>query len=62
MSNGEKIIRDILRDNEIDFIQEYSFDTLRGRRKLRFDFAVFDENGKLDYLIESFKEDNTMNR
>lgn len=52
MSNGEKIIRDILKDNEIDFIQEYSFDTLRGRRKLRFDFAVFDENGKLDYLIE----------
>lgn len=46
------MIRDILIDNEIPFVQEYSFDSLRGKRKLRFDFAIFDENGKIDYLIE----------
>lgn len=53
-SNGERIIHDILKDNDIQFEEEYTFNDLfsTSHRKLRFDFAVFDDLGDLDYLIE----------
>jgi hypothetical protein len=40
--------------NNITYIEEYSFKGLNSEngRPLRFDFAVFDDNGDLDFLIE----------
>jgi len=54
MSRGELKIKDILEDNNINFEQEYIFSDLitSSGRPLRFDFAVFDDDGNLDYLIE----------
>ena len=54
-SKGERIIYDILKEHDINFKEEYSFPDLCSgykRTKLRFDFAVFDDEGELDYLIE----------
>lgn len=40
--------------NDVDFKEEYEFPGLRAPsgRVLRFDFAVFDGDGNLDFLIE----------
>lgn len=52
-SQGEFVIEKILKENQQNYIKEYSFTDLKGSRggKLRFDFAVF-ENNTLSYLIE----------
>ena len=52
-SVGEEVIKKILQDNNINFIQEYVFEDLRSKleRPYRFDFAVF-QNNQLLYLIE----------
>lgn len=52
-SRGERIIAQILRDNNINFATQYSFSDLRTSKKgiLRFDFAIFKDN-KLFKLIE----------
>lgn len=52
-SLGEEKIKQILIANNIQFIQEYSFDDLispKGK-KYRFDFAIF-KNNQLEYLLE----------
>lgn len=53
-SNGEERIAEILSNNNINFIKQYSFSELIGvgRGKLYFDFAVLDKEGNLLYLIE----------
>lgn len=52
-SKGEKKIREFLIKNNIKYEHQYSFEDLRGRYKeLRFDFAIFDLDNKLTYLIE----------
>lgn len=53
-SNGEVKIHNILTDYGIPFEEEYTFDDLisSSGRSLRFDFAVFDDDGKLECLIE----------
>ena len=53
-SRGELKIADILQLNNLNYIEEYTFDDLRTQsgRPLRFDFAVFDDEGNLDFLIE----------
>lgn len=53
-SRGEIKICDILTDAEFNFKEEYSFKDLVSStgRPLRFDFAVFDDNGDIDFLIE----------
>ena len=43
-SRGEIKIHEILEANDINFKEEYEF--------ARFDFAVFDDDGNLDFLIE----------
>ena len=50
----EMKIYDILTDDGISFQEEYEFPDLvsSSGRKLRFDFAVFTDDGKLDFLIE----------
>lgn len=53
-SRGEIKICDILTEAGLPFIEEYSFPDLTssGGTVLRFDFAVFDDDGEIDFLIE----------
>lgn len=53
-SRGEIKIEEILVKNEVPFQEEYSFPglTAPSGRPLRFDFAIFDDAGNLDFLIE----------
>ena len=53
-SRGEIKIYEILRDAGLVFEEEYSFAGLNSPngRPLRFDFAVFDDDGNVDFLIE----------
>lgn len=53
-SRGEIKIADILTQASLPFIEEYSFPDLKGYKNtpLRFDFAVFSDDGELDFLIE----------
>lgn len=53
-SRGEIKIEDILNAAGVNFKEEYSFPDLisSSGRPLRFDFAVFDDEGDIDFLIE----------
>lgn len=53
-SRGEIKIHEILETAGLDFVEEYSFSDLVSNkgRPLRFDFAVFDDAGDLDFLVE----------
>lgn len=53
-SRGEIKIEEILTQAGLPFTEEYSFPDLvsHSGRPLRFDFAVFDDEGDLDFLIE----------
>lgn len=53
-SRGEIKIFDILTMAGLPFKEEYSFPDLvaSSGKPLRFDFAVFDDNGDIDFLIE----------
>lgn len=53
-SRGEIKIEDILNAAGVDFQEEYSFSDLTSSNgtPLRFDFAVFTDDGELDFLIE----------
>ena len=43
-SRGEQYVEKLLSDNNIDFKQEYSFDGLKDKKPLRFDFAVIKDS------------------
>lgn len=53
-SKGEKKIHAVLAEHGVPFAEEYEFADLRSTsgRHLRFDFAVFTKDRKLDFLIE----------
>ena len=53
-SRGEITICEILTMNGINFQEEYSFPDLVSSHgvPLRFDFAIFDDDGDIDFLIE----------
>lgn len=53
-SRGEIKIEDILKVNNMNFTEEYSFPDLYSSngRPLRFDFAVFDDEEELMFLLE----------
>ena len=53
-SYGEIKIQEILEENGLSFKMEYIFPDLRSPngKPLRFDFAVFDDDGRIDFLIE----------
>lgn len=53
-SRGELKVEDILRANGLSFETEYIFPELvaSSGHPLRFDFAVFDDDGEIDFLIE----------
>jgi thioredoxin reductase len=52
-NSNEKLIAEFLKDKNIDFKTQYTFNELRGKKKqfLRFDFAVF-KNNKIKFLLE----------
>lgn len=52
VSQGENIIEQILKTNNINYKKQYSFPDLKNIRPLRFDFAIFDEQNRLQFLIE----------
>ena len=53
-SRGEIKIQEILQQAGLRFTMEQSFEGLNSPngRALRFDFCVFDDEGKIDFLIE----------
>ena len=53
-SRGEIKIEEILQSAGLSFKEEYIFDDLisTSGKPLRFDFAIFDDDGELDFLIE----------
>lgn len=53
-SRAEIKIEEILRAADLVFEEEYIFPGLNSEngRPLRFDFAVFDDDGNIDFLIE----------
>ena len=53
-SRGEITIEQILQESGLEFAEEYSFPDLisNNGRPLRFDFAVFDDQHNIDFLIE----------
>lgn len=53
-SRGEIKIYEILTEAGLNFQEEYSFTGLNSPngRPLRFDFAIFDDDGNVDFLIE----------
>lgn len=53
-SFGEIKIEEILKNYGLNFKMEYIFPDLRSPngKPLRFDFAVFDDDGNIDFLIE----------
>lgn len=53
-SRAELKIEEILRDNDLNFKMEYTFPGLASSsgRLLRFDFVIFDDDGKIDFIIE----------
>ena len=53
-SRGEIKICDILTEAGVSFKEEYSFSDLVSNTNtaLRFDFAVLDDEGEVDFLIE----------
>ena len=53
-SRGQIKIFEILKQSGLNFAEEYSFPDLvsNNGRPLRFDFAVFDDQGDIDFLIQ----------
>ena len=53
-SRGEIKIHEILEEAGFNFKEEYMFPELKSEngRPLRFDFVVFDDDGKIDFIIE----------
>lgn len=53
-SRGEIKIQEILEQNDLNFVMEYSFPGLNSTsgRPLRFDFVIFDDDNKIDFIIE----------
>ena len=53
-SYGEMKIQEILQSAGLNFTEQYSFKDLisSSGHPLRFDFAVFDDDGDIDFLIE----------
>ena len=51
-SKGEITILDYLIKNNIKYKSQYTFDDLKYKKPLKFDFGILDNNNKLLYLIE----------
>ena len=58
-SKGEFQIAQLLKEHNIDFQQEFSFEDLKDKLPLRFDFAIF-KNKKIFCLLEFQGEQHTL--
>lgn len=61
----ENIIAKILKDNNILFKREYTFNNLKGengKSAYRFDFAIFNQENKLERLIEYHGEQHYLDK
>lgn len=63
-SFGEQQIEKILKDKKLSYKKEFMFPDLLSENKvpLRFDFAIFNENNELSYLIEYDGEQHYLNK
>lgn len=52
ISVGENLVTDWLMQNAVPFTPQYSTYECRDKRALRFDFAIFDEEGRVQQLVE----------
>ena len=54
-SRAEIKIEEILKEADLNFKMEYIFPDLKSPngRPLRFDFVVFDDDGKIDFIISN---------
>lgn len=52
ISEGEYIIKKILQENNIPFLQEVKFSDLKDKTFLRYDFGILDSHNKIIKLIE----------
>lgn len=52
-SKYEYLIEEYLKENKINYRTEYKFEDCKNVRSLPFDFAIFDENGNIMFLIEA---------
>ena len=51
-SKGEVYIEQLLKENNIPFKREISYPDLLDKKKLRFDFGIYDVENQIQYLIE----------
>ena len=51
-SKGEYLIEHFLINNNINYITQYSFKDLRYKKRLKFDFGIFNKRNNLKLLIE----------
>ena len=51
-SHGEIKIESILKENDIIYLRQFSFNNLVYKKALKFDFAIFDDKNELKCLIE----------
>jgi hypothetical protein len=51
-SNGESVVLKYLENNKVNFIIQYKFPDCKNINPLPFDFAIFDKQNNLIYLIE----------
>lgn len=51
-SIGEANVEKMLLENNVSHKREYTFEDLKDKQMLRFDFAIFDNDNNLQYLIE----------
>ena len=63
-SKGEKMISKWLKKHKIHFKSEYSFPNLKAIKRLRYDFAILDDNDNVNNneYIEPFLGFNSNNR
>ena len=52
ISHGEDKITEILRQNNVAFKKQYTFDDLKDKQKLQFDFGILTNDNQLYCLVE----------
>lgn len=63
MPFAEKVVYDYFINHQVIIEQQYKFDDLKGKNneKLKFDFAIFNSNNQLIYLLEIDDEEHRYN-
>lgn len=61
-SHGERLIRNFLEKNNINFLEQSKFDTCKNIRELPFDFYLYDKNILIEYQGEQHFPPKSKNR